>query len=274
MSQPAEKAPVTPSGRHLVKTGKEHGRITDMGTEALAEAETRKKKEEKLEKELAAQAAKKVKKAAPGTTRKKEKIKIRGKAYTAALKTVDPKKLYPLAEALELIKKVSFSKFNGSVDVHLNVRETGLKGGVEFPHPTGKKQTIRLADDLLIKELEAGKINFSFLLATPAMMPKLLKFAKLLGPRGLMPNPKAGTITDKPEESIKKLAGKIAFKTEAKSPTIHLTIGKVDSSSKQLKENFTALFEAVGGNNILKAVIAPTMGPGIKIDLDSLNKTS
>jgi len=258
-----EKKSAATEGRKLVKTGKEHGRITDMGAEALAEAERIKEKEKELTEKATEE--KKGKKKAPQEARK------RGKRYLDARQKIDRNKLYPLPEAIKLLKDTSISKFNGSVDVHLNVKEAGLKGEVGFPHPAGKSQKMRIADEKLIKELEKGKIDFDLLLTTPAMMPKLAKFAKLLGPKGLMPNPKAGTITEKPEELAKKLEGKSRFRTETKSPLIHQVIGKVDSKETELKANFLALIEAVGRRNIEKAVLTSTMGPGIKIDLDSLS---
>jgi len=250
-------------GRLVVKTGKEHGRISDLGTQALAEAEIIEEKTKKIEAEVAAK-VKKAPKVAP------KPQKTRGARWQQAAKLVDKNKLYSLAEAIELLKKVSISKFNGSVDVHLVVKKVGLKGEVEFPHSTGKQQKIRIADEALLKDLEKGKIDFTLLLAPPQMMPKLAKYAKILGPRGLMPNPKAGTITDKPQELAKKLAGKTSWKTEPKAPLIHLSIGKVDSPPKELEENFRALIEAVGQRNIKKAVLAPTMGPGIKINLTTV----
>ena len=94
-----------------------------------------------------------------------------------------------------------------------------------------------------------------------------IKYAKILGPRGLMPTPKAGTITNKPKELARQLAGKVRFKTEAKAPLIHMVIGKVKDKEKNLKENFQALIQAVGLKNIKKAVLTSTMGPGIKIKL-------
>lgn len=148
------------------------------------------------------------------------------------------------------------------------VKKIGLKGEVEFPYPTGKQQKIRIADEALLKEIEKGKIDFTLLIATPQMMPKLAKYAKILGPRGLMPNPKAGTITDQPEELAKKLTGKITWKTEPKAPLIHLTIGKVSQPDSQLEENFKALVAAIGQKNIKKATLAPTMGPGVKIKIE------
>lgn len=254
-------------GRAVVRTGKEHGRITDVGAEALAEAAIVEEKAKKLEKELALAAEKKPREKAKVSQKKKGKS--RGRAYRAALAKIDRQKFYPVAESVKLIKQISISRFTGSIDAHLTLKQSGLKGEVIFPHPTGKKQIIRIADENLIKELEEGKINFSALVATPAIMPKLLKFAKLLGPRGLMPNPKAGTITDKPEELAKKLASAVQWRTETKSPIVHLTIGRADFPEKHLEENFAALIRAVGQENIVKAVLAPTMGPGVKIDLSA-----
>ena len=250
--------------RKIVKTGKEHGRITDVGAEALAEAATIEEKTKKIEQETLKGAKKQVKKEI-------KKEKQRGKKYQEAKKKVDATKFYRLEEAIKLLKNVSLSKFKGKVDAHLNVKEVGLKGEIQFPHSTGQKQNIRIADEELLKDLEKNKIDFTLLLATSKMMPKLVKFAKLLGPRGLMPNPKNGTITENPEEFIKKAAGKTQFKTEPKFPLIHLAIGQVDFPEKDLEDNFKALIKAVGKGKIQKAVLCPTMGPSIKIDLDSVN---
>lgn len=262
-SEPKKKKPAE-KGRKLVKTGKEHGRITDMGAEALAEAERLKEKEKKLEKETKAKAKKVVKKKKPS------KAKVRGRKYQDVRKKVDRNKVYPLPEAIKLAQETSISKFNGSIEVHLVIKESSLKGEVQFPHSIGKQTKIATANEALLKKIAKGKIDFDVLLATPEMMPKLTKYAKILGPRGLMPNPKAGTITEKPEELAKKMASKTQFKTEAKAPLIHLVIGKVDSKAQNLEANFKALIEAVGVNKIKKAVIASTMGPGIKVDLSSI----
>ena len=199
------------------------------------------------------------------------RAKSRGKKYLQVKQKIDRNKFYPLSEAIKMLKSISISHFNGSVDVHLNLQKSGIKGEVAFPHPTGKSQNVRVADEALIDELKKGKVNFTILAASPKMMPKLLPFAKLLGPRGLMPNPKTGTISEKPQDLVKQLAGKIQFRTETKFPLLHLTIGKIDSPEKNLEENFKALVKAVGKENIQKAVICPTMGPGIKIDLTVLH---
>lgn len=252
------------AGRKIVRTGKEHGRITDMGAEALAEAERLKEKEKKLEKETKAKAKKVVKKKAPA------KAKVRGKKYQEARKKIDRNQVYPLPKAIKLAQETSISKFNGAIEVHLVTRESGLKGEVQFPHSTGKQTKIAIASDEVLKKIAKGKIDFDVLLATPTMMPKLTKYAKILGPRGLMPNPKANTITEKPEKLAKEMADKTQFKTETKAPLIHLVIGKVDSKAQDLEANFKALIEAIGVNKIKKAVITSTMGPGIKVDLTSI----
>ena len=160
--------------------------------------------------------------------------------------------------------------FHGSVDAHLDVKETGRHGEVEFPYPTGKSAVVAIADEATIKKIENNKIDFTVLLATPAQMAKLIKYAKILGPKGLMPNPKNGTITEKPEEAAKKISGKTRYQTEAKAPLIHVPIGKVKDADEALTANFSALVKAIGRGNILKAVLAPTMGPGIKIDLNKI----
>lgn len=248
----------------VIKSGKKSGHLADVGAKALEEEAVIEEKTKKLEKEIESK-TKKI-----GQKEKKPKpAKKRGANYLKAAKSIDKNKLYSLAEAFGLLKSISISKFSGSVDAHLTTRKTGIRGEIEFPFATGKKQNIRVADEALLKELTKGKIDFTLLISTPQMMPKLMKYGKLLGPKGLMPNPKTGTITDKPEVVAKKLVAKTKYATEAKMPLIHIKIGKVDQKESELIENFKALIEAVGRRNIQKAYLAPTMGPSIKINLAS-----
>ena len=115
-------------------------------------------------------------------------------------------------------------------------------------------------------DIEAGKIDFDVLVASPEFMPKLAKFARVLGPKGLMPNPKNGTLTPKPEIKKKELeAGKFNLKTEKKAPLMHLSIGKMDMSSKELTENLEALLKALNGK-LLKVSIAASMSPSVKVN--------
>jgi large subunit ribosomal protein L1 len=251
--------------KEVLKSGKQQGRLTDMGQIALEEAEKIKKKSAKLEEETAKEtlevAQEKIKK-------QKRKTRSRGSRYLTARKLVDRAKLYPLKEAVSLVKKTSLSRFPGSVELHLITQKEGLSGEISFPHPTGKTAKIAIASDALLAKIKKGKTDFDVLLASPEMMPKLAPLAKILGPKGLMPNPKRGTIDENPKKLAKKLSGKTRYKAEKKAPLIHLVVGKTDQPEKELVENVETAFQAIGKTNLQKAVLAPTMGPGIKISLE------
>ncbi|OGK38740.1 hypothetical protein A3F03_02360 [Candidatus Roizmanbacteria bacterium RIFCSPHIGHO2_12_FULL_41_11] len=179
---------------------------------------------------------------------------------------MDKTKVYPMTEALELLAKFQKAKFDETVELHLNTTRTGILGSLILPHGTGKTTKVAIADDQLIAEIETGKIDFDILFAKPEMMPKLARVAKILGPRGLMPNPKNGTITQNPHDLRKKYErGQVSFKTEAKSPLIHLSVGKFSFGDKKLARNINAILQAVKPENIQKIVLKSTMSPGIKI---------
>lgn len=193
----------------------------------------------------------------------------RGKNYQTNKKLFDRNKTYTLSEALKLLKKMKMSNFNESVELHLNVDQTGLKGEVDLPNPTGKTMRIKIVDDKVLVDIEKGKLEFDLLVTHPSFMPKLAKFAKILGPKGLMPNPKAGTISPKPEDLVKKYEkGALRWKTEVKFPLIHQMIGKVSFEDKKLIENTESFLKSVGKSHILKAVIKTTMSPGIKLNIE------
>lgn len=216
-----------------------------------------------VQKEIAKQIKEPEKKA-----KKTKKARKRSSRYQAAKSMVEPKK-YALSEALELLEKLNKSKFDETVELHINTTETGISGNLTLPHGTGKKVRVEIADEKIIAEVEKGKINFDILVATPEMMPKLAKVAKVLGPRGLMPNPKNGTITQKPEEVVKKYeGGQISFKTESKTPIIHLTIGKISFGNKKLLENVKVALSAIQASKIRNITLKSTMSPAIKIQLD------
>jgi len=183
-----------------------------------------------------------------------------------AKKKIDVLKFYPLKEAIKLVKESSFSKFDGKIEAHLSVVDTGNLGEISFPHlETGTKR-IELLNDKILAELKEGKINFDILIATTTTMPKLLPFARLLGPKGLMPNPKNGTLTDKPEEAIKKLAvAKSIIKTESKAPVVHIVVGKISQPEKEIEENITELIKVIKAPKIKKMTLCATMGPSVKV---------
>lgn len=187
-----------------------------------------------------------------------------GKKYAAARSLVDPKKVYPLSEAIDLVKKTSFSKFDGSVEVHINVAEKNLRGNVALPHGTGKTLRVKIADDALIAN---PIINFDVLVASPDMMPKLAKIAKILGPKGLMPNPKTNTISENPSQLVKILSSSVQWKTQPDFPIVHTAIGKVSFENKKLEENLSALLKSIGKDKILSIFLKPTMGPSIRVQI-------
>jgi large subunit ribosomal protein L1 len=221
------------------------------------------------------------------------------KRYTELKKLVDSKKTYAPEEAMDLAKKTATTKFDGSVEVHINLGIDVKKGDQQvrstiiFPHSIGKAKKVIafvpadkekdakeagaeiVGGEELINELaKSGKIDFEVAVATPDMMPKLAKVAKILGPSGLMPNPKTDTVganIKKLIEDVKK--GKVAFKNDT-TGNIHQSIGKSSMDAKNLLENFNVLMDAVKKNKPASAkgvylnsvTLTTTMGPGVKVD--------
>ncbi len=230
-----------------------------------------KKEEPKIEKK--AEVVEKAVKKTPKTKKAEEKKviapKSRGKKYQEIKKLVDVNKKYTLEEAVALLKKMKSAKFDESVELHLNIDQAGLKGEVTLAHSTGKSIRIKIVDDKVIEAIGQGKIDFDMLITHPSFMPKLAKFAKVLGPKGLMPNPKAGTISPKPEEVAKKFEkGAMRWKAEAKFPLIHQMIGKISFSDKDIIDNTKLFLQSVGKSHIQKAFIKLTMSPSVKLDLE------
>ncbi|MCX6705121.1 MAG: 50S ribosomal protein L1 [Candidatus Woesebacteria bacterium] len=192
--------------------------------------------------------------------------KIRGKKYVESKKKFDNTKTYSTAEAIKLVKETSYSKFDGTVELHIIVKKAGISAQVALPHQAGKTKKIEIASDETIEKLKTGKIDFDILVATTEMMPKLVPFARLLGPKGLMPNPKNGTLVPDEKKAKAFSTGSVLLKTEKEAPLVHTVIGKVSQDTKELVENLEAIFKAFGGGKqIDKAYIKATMGPSVKV---------
>jgi len=201
---------------------------------------------------------------------KKVKVHVHGKRYKSAQTKIEYGKPYPIDDAFKLLREVSLTKFDATVELHINTIEKGLRGSVTLPHGTGKKIRVAIATpetiDKIVSAIEGGKIDFDALVAHPSVMSKLASVAKFLGPRGLMPNPKNGTISPTPDKVAKKLeAGEVNWKTESDFPIIHQVIGKLSFKDKQLEENFTALLMSIGVTKIKNITLKSTMSPGIKV---------
>lgn len=223
---------------------------------------------EMLEKEESSAAEAKDKK------KKAELPRKRGEKYIKARGKVDNKKFYPLTEAIKLVKETSYSSFDGTVELHLVVKKENQSFNLELPHSSGKKKKIEIANSETLKKLKSGKVDFDILLATAEMMPRLVPFAKILGPKGLMPNPKTGTLI-KDKKEVKNFSGNsITIKTERKAPIIHVSIGKVSQKEKDLKENTQAVVDKITTRQIEKAYLTSTMGPSVRLDVNYLDKPS
>jgi large subunit ribosomal protein L1 len=197
----------------------------------------------------------------------KKRVHHRSRAYQTAKAKVDVDKTYPLTKALDLLRIVSMAKFDPAVELHITLKEKGFSKEIELPHATGKTRRIAIADDTTISAIEAGKIDFDVLLTTPAQMPKLVKFAKVLGPRGLMPNPKAGTVVPNPEAVAKTMSSKntLSLKTEKDAPLIHLSLGKLSFKDEILIKNLSAVLSVLPPNQVRKIVLKSSISPAIKV---------
>ncbi len=204
----------------------------------------------------------------------------RSVTYQKKVTLIDKSKEYSLTEALTLLSKLGLAKYDETVELHINTVEKGISGNVTLPHGSGKKTRVVLVNytedpktlEDLIKKIESGVIDFDILIATPDSMPKLARVARILGPKGLMPNPKNGTVTTKPQEIAKQYeGGQVNFKTEAKFPLLHMIVGKVSFGESKLSENIKTALNAVQVKNIRNITLKSTMSPGIKLDINSLS---
>ncbi|MBN1915422.1 50S ribosomal protein L1 [Candidatus Dojkabacteria bacterium] len=221
----------------------------------------------------------------------------RGKKYNEVTKSFDKTKKYSLDEASKLLPGLSISKFEGSIEIHLTIdakskkKECTVRGSITLPHQTGaskkvaviaeskdqKKATDAGADkvglDDLIKEIEGGKIDFDVLIATPEVMPRIASLGRVLGPKGLLPNPKNQTVTTDIERVVKSYkAGKLDFKMD-EAFGIHAKIGRTRMTPEQIKDNLSSFLKAVlneakiiSPTPFKSVVVSPSMGPGVKIE--------
>jgi large subunit ribosomal protein L1 len=204
-----------------------------------------------------------------------------GKKYREAAKLIDKSKTYPLAEALDLAVKSSTTKFDSSVELHINLgvdprqADQNVRDSVVLPAGTGKNIRVAVADDALLAKLDKEQIDFDVLVTTPEFMPKLGKYARLLGPRGLMPNPKSGTVTTVVETAVNQAkAGKVEYRVD-QSGIVHLSIGKVSFGPEKLTQNAQAILASIKaakpaslkGIYVKSVYVTTTMGPSLKLEV-------
>lgn len=204
----------------------------------------------------------------PEVVEKKVKaIHVRSKNYLAAKKKVESGKAYSVTDALKLLKAVSLAKFDSTIEMHITLAEKGINKEVELPFAAHKSKKVAIANDETIAKIEKGDLDFDILLASPAQMGKLVKLAKVLGPKGLMPNPKNGTVIADPEAKAKLLASKsiVNLKCEKDAPVIHLAIARLSHPEKNILANIKAVLDALSETKVRKVVLKSTMSPAIKL---------
>jgi len=195
--------------------------------------------------------------------------KIRSKKYVASKNKVEVGKTYSSDKAIKLVKELSYSKFDGTIELHLIMKKIGTSAQITLPHAAGRVKKVEIASDETVTKLKAGKIDFDILVSTPEMMPKLVPFAKLLGPRGMMPNPKNGTLVSDPKKAKAFSAAAITLKTEKEAPLIHTVLGKVSQKDEEIVANLETILKAFGGSKqIIRAFIKSTMSPSVKLQLN------
>jgi large subunit ribosomal protein L1 len=225
-------------------------------------------------------------------------MKNHGKRYREALKLVDAKRTYPLGEAVHVLKKLPKPKFDETVEMAFKLgidpkqSDQMVRGTVALPHGTGKKVRVVVfakgnaaiaakeagADEVgfedLIKKVQGGWTDFDVAVATPEAMQEVRKLGKILGPKGLMPNPKTGTVTDDTAKAVREVkAGRVEFKID-KAANLHVPLGKLSFEENALRENAQAVIQAVvrakpptaKGHYIQSCTLAATMSPSLRVD--------
>jgi len=230
----------------------------------------------------------------------RSRVERRGKHFRKSAEKIEQGKTYGLEQAIELAKQTSHVKFDATVELHVNLgvdprhADQNIRDNLVLPAGTGKQVKIAvLTDDAaeakkagadlagtddLLAELEKGKTDFDVLIATPALMPRLGKYARVLGPRGLMPNPKSGTVTTDINKAVAEAkAGRVEYRVDS-TGIVHLGVGKVSFTPAQLLENLQAVLASIKANkpqgikgNYIKAIhLTTSMGPSITVDLTNI----
>lgn len=217
----------------------------------------------------------------------RSRLERRSKGYRKSAELIDKDKPYSLTDALDLAAKTSHVKFDASVELHVRLNvdpkqaDQNIRDSVVMPAGTGKTPrvaTVTEDNDAILNKLEKGEIDFDVLIATPGVMPKLAKYARLLGPKGLMPNPKSGTVTQDVKKAAEQAkAGKIEYRVDS-TGIIHVAIGKVSFGPKKLEDNARAVLDSIKQNKpssvkgiYVRSITATTsMGPPIKVLVSEL----
>lgn len=290
------EAAIKAAGLTVEKSVAKSGKRSEKALKEAAEKEA--KENRKAESKKADETADKMIKKGPKPVTRPV-LERRGKKYQEAAKMIDKSKYYNISEAVELAAKSNPSKFDASVEIHVRLNvdprqaDQNIRSTVSLPHGSGK--TIKVAvfapesdhkeaksagadivgDETLLKQLDKEVVDFDVLITSPQYMPKLGKYARLLGPRGLMPNPKSGTVASDVAKAVKEAkTGKVEYRVDKQS-IVHIAIGKASFGSAKLLDNAKAFFDSlqsqkpssIKGAYVKSISMSTTMGPGIKVEL-------
>jgi large subunit ribosomal protein L1 len=194
-----------------------------------------------------------------------------GKIYRESLRLINKGEEYEIEEAIRKIKETSKVKFDSTVELHVKIDKKieNIRGTVNFTGGVAKQKKVALADeknvDKLVEDVKKGKVDFDILVAKPSVMPKLGQLAKILGPKGMMPNPKTGTVSEEPERVAEEFkSGKVEYKGD-KGNVVHVSLGKVSFEDMKLKENYEIILSALPKGKILSVYLTSTMGPSVRV---------
>jgi large subunit ribosomal protein L1 len=279
---------------------KEEQKVAKAGkrsAKAIAKAEEKAEKEEKKEKIASGELQEETSKKGP-KPKTRSKLERRSKKYKEAQKLIKADKIYDLKEAVELLPKLNTAKFEGSAELHVKLgvdpkhADQNIRGTVILPNGTGNTKKVAVfapadlhksakdagadivGEETFLEQLEKEVVDFDVLISTPQLMAKLSKYARLLGPKGLMPNPKTGTVAADVAKAVTEAkAGKVEYRVD-KQGIVHLGVGKLSFKASEILENIETVMKAIReakpsgikGDYIESISLAPTMGPGIKIE--------
>ena len=186
-------------------------------------------------------------------SKKAKKVeRVRGKKYKDAKASLDHEKFHTVSEAVSLVKKASYSKFDGTMEIHLVMKKVGVSAQVALPHQAGRVKKVEVASEETIEKLKTGKVDFDVLVATADMMP----------------NPKNGTLVNDPKKLNSFSASTVTLKTEKEAPLVHTVVGKVSQKDDEIVANIEAVIKALGGDKqIVRGFIKSTMSPAAKLKI-------
>jgi large subunit ribosomal protein L1 len=283
--KPVEEAPIDAEAVVEVAPAEEPKEVKTAkagkrSAKAVAEAEEKQAKEERKVTDKSTEAKPKI-----TVKPTRSRLERRAKGFRKSAELIESGKFYSVDEAVALAKKTSHVKFDATVEAHIRLgvdprhADQNIRDSIVLPAGNGKTVNVAVASDELLAKLDKDQIDFDVLIATPDFMPKLGKYARLLGPKGLMPNPKSGTVTTDVDKAVAEAkAGKVEYRVDS-TGIVHLGIGKVSFTEAQLGQNLNAVLasvkankpQAVKGNYFKSIHITTSMGPSVPVDTAAVN---